>query len=93
MTCINNCRDQTVTCAKSKVEIEPHACQRIRKYLNMSDIDINSVQMQCNRQSCNVSCDEGFGGDDVMYLWNDSHNCCTPTGGQEITCEKGLILR
>ena len=93
-TCeVTNCHDQTVTCAKSRIQNEPCACRRIRGYLNRDDIDINinNIQMQCRQELCTVSCDDGFIGDDVMYLCNDSSNCCTPTGDKEILCERGLL--
>ena len=96
MTCeVRNCYNQTnetVTCAKSPMRNEPCTCRRIRSFLRRNDIGIDNVQMQCNQQSCNVSCDDGFIGDNVMYLCNDTSNCCTPIGDQEIVCKRGLLI-
>ena len=80
--------DETVTCPKSNTQNELCTCRRIRRCLD----DTDNVQMQCNQQSCNVSCDDGFIGDNVTYLCNDNSNCCTPIGDQEITCGKGLCV-
>ena len=54
------------------------------------------VQQCCRQQLdqsvCNVSCNEGFTGDDVTYLCNTTTNDCVPAGDQEIMCERGLFL-
>lgn len=84
--------DETDTCTNS-TQNRSCVCQRIRRYLRrelgMNDID--NVQVQCNRQLCNVSCNEGLIGD-ATYLCNNSCNCCTPTDNQEIACERGLCV-
>ena len=91
---VNNCYElvanETVTCTEIGMLCEPCVCRRTRRYLRMMDID--NVQMQCKQQLCNASCDEGFVGDNVIYLCNDSHNYCTPTSDQEIICERGLVV-
>ena len=88
--CRNNCcnlgTNVTVTCTESNMSCEPCVCQSIREYLKPRNI--TDVQMQCSQQLCAVSCNEGFIGDNVTYMCNDSN--CTLACDQEITCERGL---
>ena len=47
------------------------------------------------QSQCNVSCDEGFTGDDVTYLCNVTSDPTmvdwVPIGGVDVTCERGLL--
>ena len=52
----------------------------------------------CSREyqsKCNVSCDEGFTGDDVTYLCDLTSDSkmvyWVPIGGDHVMCERGLL--
>ena len=56
------------------------------------------TQSSCGLQyqsQCNVSCDEGYTGDNVMYLCNVTSNLTmvdwVPVGGEDVMCERGLF--
>ena len=56
------------------------------------------ISSQCNytyQSQCNVSCDEGFTGDDVTYLCNVTSDPTmlewVPMGGIDLMCERGLF--
>ena len=66
------------------------------------DILVNGVivirSLSCRRQyqsQCNVSCDEGFTGNNVTYLCNVTSNSTmvdwVPRGGVDVMCERGLL--
>ena len=54
---------------------------------------------QTYESECNVSCEEGFVGNDITYLCNVTNGNVTnetvewvPVDGQEIICKKGLCI-
>jgi len=77
----------TVSCPDRNMPSEPCACRWIRRYLERRE----DVQIQCNQQACNVSCDEGFIGNNATYMCSGPCNC-TASVGQEIMCDRGLYL-
>ena len=54
----------------------------------------SSCELQYQSQ-CNVSCDEGFTGDDVTYLCNVTSDPTmvewVPIDGVDVMCERGLL--
>ena len=74
----------------------PLNCTRNPDILGNGVIYIQSLS--CRRQyqlQCTVSCDEGFTGDDVMYLCNVTSGPTmvdwVPIGGVDVMCERGLL--
>ena len=58
----------------------------------------NIIASSCDmtyQSQCNVSCDEGFTGDDVAYLCNVTSDPTmvdwVPIGGVDVMCERGLF--
>ena len=89
-----NCVTRGKQCQRQRSQV-PSECIPIRRYLMTRDRD--DVQVQCckqpsNQSNCTVSCNEGFTGDNVIYLCNTTDNNCIPVGGQEIMCERGLFI-
>ena len=82
--------NETVTCADMNVRFEPCACRWIRRYLESRDTD--GVKIQCSQEACNVSCDEGFIGNNAIYMCSGPCNC-TASGGLEIMCNRGLCTK
>ena len=77
----------TVSCSDRNMSSRFCACRWIRRYLERRE----DVQIQCNQQACNVSCDEGFIGNNATYMCSGPCNC-TASVGQEIMCDRGLYI-